>query len=244
MRAIISDVHSNLEALTAVLGDMRRFSVDSTYCLGDLIGFGPNPRECFDHVAAFGLALRGDHEHLLDPAIGHDTNGWSEQKRRMTEWTRNELFSASEDPQVASRRALVIGSLKPSQHDGANWHFHGSPADPLAGYVFPEDVHNAPKMRSFFACFGRLCFCGHSQIPGVISRTASSNQFDFHAASEETFAVNSLGHQVICNVGSVGQPRDGDPRACYVLFDGDVIRFRRVDYDVETTIQKIRQIPI
>ena len=103
--------------------------------------------------------------------------------------------------------------------------------------MFPEDIYNSRKMERIGALFDRVCFCGHTHVPGVfIERASGEWEFIHPKDCENGFAVG--GCKLICNVGSVGQPRDGDDRACYALFDGERIWFRRVDYDLETTIRK------
>jgi diadenosine tetraphosphatase ApaH/serine/threonine PP2A family protein phosphatase len=119
---------------------------------------------------------------------------------------------------------------------------HGSPRNHLNEYVFPEDIENERKMTRLGEMFGRVCFNGHTHIPGIfIERSLGKWEFIGPEECETGFPID--GHRLICNVGSVGQPRDGDWRACYVLFDGSRIWFRRVAYDVETTIRKIYAVP-
>ena len=115
---------------------------------------------------------------------------------------------------------------------------HGSARNPLNEYVFPEDIYNQRKMERIFALVERYCFQGHTHVPGIFTEN-----LQFHSPEEIDYAYQLDGRKTLCNVGSVGQPRDGDWRACYVLLDGDTIRFRRVEYDIETTIKKIYAIP-
>jgi diadenosine tetraphosphatase ApaH/serine/threonine PP2A family protein phosphatase len=119
---------------------------------------------------------------------------------------------------------------------------HGSPRNHLNEYVFPEDIYNERKMTGLGEKFGRLCFNGHTHVPGIF-RERGPGEWDFVSPEECKTGFPIDGRRVICNVGSVGQPRDGDWRACYILFDGAHIWFRRVAYDVETTIRKIHAIP-
>ena len=114
---------------------------------------------------------------------------------------------------------------------------HGSPRDPVREYVFPTDILDTEKIRSIFKHIQRLCFNGHTHSPGVLTEFGKffpprDNDYEFELGEEK----------VLVNVGSVGQPRDGDNRACYVLFDGDTIRYRRVEYDVDATVKKIDSI--
>jgi diadenosine tetraphosphatase ApaH/serine/threonine PP2A family protein phosphatase len=115
---------------------------------------------------------------------------------------------------------------------------HGSPRNPLNEYVFPEDIYNERKMTQLGEKFDRVCFNGHTHIPGIFVER-DTGQWEFVGPDECTSGFSLEGRRAICNVGAVGQPRDGDWRACYVLFDGTRIWFRRVAYDFETTIRKI-----
>ena len=111
---------------------------------------------------------------------------------------------------------------------------HGSARNPLNEYVFPEDIYNQRKMERIFGLVDKYCFQGHTHIPGVFSEDytfLSPDEFDFQWTLTEK--------KILVNVGSVGQPRDGDNRSCYVIVDGDKVRYRRVAYDFEKTIAKI-----
>ncbi len=120
---------------------------------------------------------------------------------------------------------------------------HGSARNPLNEYVFPEDIYNQRKMDRIFALVDKYCFQGHTHVPGVFPENLNDELYQFHAPEEigQVFKLDQ--RKTLINVGSVGQPRDGDWRACYVLLDGDTIHFRRVEYDINTTIKKIHDIP-
>jgi diadenosine tetraphosphatase ApaH/serine/threonine PP2A family protein phosphatase len=150
------------------------------------------------------------------------------------------LQSSVED--LRERRAQFLISRPLSHQEGPLLFVHGSPRHPLNEYVFPEDVYNLKKMARIAEKFERSCFNGHTHIPGVFVESAPGS-WDFFSPEELGGVYRLDGRKTICNVGSVGMPRDGDWRACYVLLDGDEIRFRRVEYDVKTTIRKIYAIP-
>ena len=120
---------------------------------------------------------------------------------------------------------------------------HGSPRSPLAGWVFPEDVFYQERLIKIGTHVDRVCFTGNTGVPGVFIE-AGPGRWEFVGPEDCLGGFQLAGHRVICNVGAVGYPRDGDWRACYVLFDGETIWFRRVEYDVETTIRKIDAIPM
>src|SRR5207249_838750 len=129
--------------------------------------------------------------------------------------------------QDCDRRWDFLAARPRSHQEDGVLYVHASPRAPLTEYVFPEDVHNGRKMEQIFAQIDRCCFVGHTHAPGVF---AGVGKFLTPAGEDFTYRLN--GPKVLCNVGSVGQPRDGDWRACYVLFDGETIRYRRVPYDV------------
>jgi diadenosine tetraphosphatase ApaH/serine/threonine PP2A family protein phosphatase len=118
---------------------------------------------------------------------------------------------------------------------------HGTPRNPLNEYLFPEDIYNQRKMHRIWDLFDNQYFNGHTHVPGIFWK-AGEEIWEFIAPSECERGFRIRGMKALCNVGSVGQPRDGDPRACYVLLEDDVIRFRRVPYDVDTTVSKIHAI--
>jgi len=125
---------------------------------------------------------------------------------------------------------------------------HGSPRNPLSEYIFPEDIYNHRKMERLFQLVERYCFQGHTHVPGVFTEG-----FQFYSPEEIDNEYTLGDGKVLVNVGSVGQPRDGDPRACYLILDdgqepekpaGPVrLTYRRLPYDFETTIKKIYDIP-
>jgi diadenosine tetraphosphatase ApaH/serine/threonine PP2A family protein phosphatase len=239
-RALISDIHGNLEALETVLGDIANQGVDEIYCLGDVIGYGPNPRECIDLVIEnCHVTLLGNH----DQGAMFDPDGFNVGAERAIFWTRGQLESST-DRAGNERRWEFLGEL-PRSHKLPPFLFvHGSPRNPLSEYIFPEDIYNHRKMERLFQLVERYCFQGHTHVPGVFTE---GYQF---FAPEEIDNEYTLGEgKLLINVGSVGQPRDGDPRACYLLLDeGDAgkppkVTYRRVPYDLETTVRKIHAIP-
>jgi diadenosine tetraphosphatase ApaH/serine/threonine PP2A family protein phosphatase len=115
---------------------------------------------------------------------------------------------------------------------------HGSARNPLNEYVFPEDIYNQRKLERIFGLVEKYCFQGHTHIPGVFTEG-----YNFQSPDEFDHVYQLGDRKVLVNVGSVGQPRDGDNRACYVLLDGKTIRYRRVPYDFNQTAEKIYPIP-
>ena len=141
-RAIISDIHSNLEAFEAVLADIETQNVDQIYCLGDIIGYGPNPRECIDRVQQCDLCILGNHDQgaLFDP------EGFSSGAERAIFWTRDQLESGEDERAIG--RWNYLSELPRSHMEGDDLFVHGSARNPLNEYVFPEDVYNTRKIEN------------------------------------------------------------------------------------------------
>jgi diadenosine tetraphosphatase ApaH/serine/threonine PP2A family protein phosphatase len=230
VKAIISDIHSNLEALQAVLEDIKKTPVDEIYCLGDIVGYGPNPRECVDLVMNCKMVLLGNH----DQGAMFDPEGFNPPAEKAIFWTRSQLETANDNRPAQQKRWDFLAERPRSFKENGFMFVHGSARNPLNEYVFPEDIYNQRKMERIFALVERYCFQGHTHVPGVFTEN-----LQFHSPEEIDFQYKLDGRKTLCNVGSVGQPRDGDWRACYVQLDNDTIRFRRVEYDIDTTVKKI-----
>jgi len=234
VRAIISDIHSNLEALQAVLADIKSQNVSEIYCLGDVVGYGPNPRECVDLVMSCQMVLLGNH----DQGAMFDPDGFNPPAERAIFWTRSQLEAPTERPEKQDKRWEFLSERPRIFKESGVLYVHGSARNPLNEYVFPEDIYNQRKMDRIFSLVERYCFQGHTHVPGIF-RESPEELYQFYSPEDVNFEYKLDGRKALCNVGSVGQPRDGDWRACYVLFDGETIRYRRVEYDIDTTIKKI-----
>lgn len=230
-RALISDIHANLEALTAVLADIASQGVTEIYCLGDIVGYGPNPCECLDLVInRCKETILGNH----DQATLFDPEGFNPVAQRAIYWTRDQLESGPGTPAQRNRRWDFLGELRRMLSEGDFLFVHGSPREPTNEYVFPEDIYNQRKIDALFSRIGKYCFQGHTHLPGVFT-----TDYRFISPEECGYRYQFLGDKLMINVGSVGQPRDGDPRACYVILDDAGIVYRRVEYGPEATRQKI-----
>ena len=234
MIAIISDIHSNLEALNAVLKDIETQNVEKTYCLGDIIGYGPNPRECIDLVMTAKVVILGNH----DQGAMFDPEGFNPGAERAIFWTRAQLESAPDSRAAREKRWEFLADRPRSHRENGYLFVHGSARNPLNEYVFPEDIYNQRKMERIFALVEKYCFQGHTHVPGIFTEN-----LQFLSPEDVEYVYKLDGRKTLCNVGSVGQPRDGDWRACYVLFDGETMYYRRVEYDINATIQKIYDVP-
>lgn len=235
-RALISDIHSNLEGLQAVLADIRTQGCEEIYCLGDIIGYGPNPCECIDLVMDCQVCLLGNHDQgaLFDP------EGFNSGAERAIFWTREQLEKPRGSPEQNAKRWEFLGELPRNRRENGLFFVHGSPRNPLNEYVFPEDIYNNRKMEKIFSLIEKNCFQGHTHVPGVFT---AGPTLRFSSPEELGYEYRFGDEKTMVNVGSVGQPRDGDPRSCYVILEDDRLRFRRVEYDFEKTIAKIYETP-
>lgn len=231
MKAILSDIHGNLAALTAVMEDIRRRGIDEIVCLGDVIGYGPSPLECLNVARQFDICILGNHEEAVLFRAG--SKDFRVKAEMAISWTKTQLFD--QDPQAGEEASKFLHSLQEMYENGDELYVHGSPRQPLRDYVYPKDIRNRNKMDEIFAQVKKFCFCGHTHLPGVFR---DDNVF-IHPEDLPMGVYLTGTEKVLINVGSVGQPRDGDVRACYVTFDGDAAVFRRVEYNVEQTVQKI-----
>ncbi len=259
LTAIISDLHANVPALEVALEDARRRGAERFVCLGDVIGYGARPTQCLDVVMelcaagardtdrqganggplelADGLCLLGNHEH----ALLHSAEDFNPKARAALEWTREELGRAPE-PERGMAYWDFLGSLEPMTTDEVAMFAHGSPRDPVREYMLPRDIKNARKMAANFGCMQRtVCFVGHSHVPAIYYENGNLYQ---PRGTEGPYDLGRLDkNRAIINVGSVGQPRDGDSRLSYVMFSGNELTFVRLEYDVEAAAGQIRAIP-
>ncbi|MGH7309369.1 MAG: metallophosphoesterase family protein [Candidatus Rokuibacteriota bacterium] len=221
--AIVSDIHANLDALRAVLDDARDL-VDTILCLGDIVGYGAEPEGCIELVAERCQAVvAGNHEHA---AAGLMPLDWfNPYARAAAEWTRRRLDDEHRAwlgrlPLLREFEEATLVHASPQQPD--EWEYVISAED---GY------------RAFASFTTRLCFVGHSHVPGVWAQGSWGRS---HEAGAVDIALEP-GCRYLVNVGSVGQPRDRDPRAAWVLWDDQTRRvsIRRVAYDVTAARSRI-----
>jgi predicted phosphodiesterase len=233
--AILSDIHGNLAALEAVLEDVQSQRVDEIVCLGDVVGYGPYPRQCLDQSMKFVFTVLGNH----DSSAIFDPEGFNNTAEQAIFWTRDQLHHA-DDPELRRRRLEFICKMpRIVQRDGLLF-VHGSPRGPTSEYVFPEDTQNPKKMEKLFSLVTHACFQGHTHVPGIFS---SDYRFLRSEDVSERFSIADKSMKWMINVGSVGQPRDGDPRSCYVVLDDYQVSFRRIPYDIERTVAAIEAEP-
>lgn len=236
MKAIISDIHANAEAFRAVLEDMEAQGATEVVCLGDFVGYGASPKECIDLANGFEVTLCGNHEQALMTEF--EASNFNHRARGSLDWTREQLSPLSEDREANLKRWDFLDSLEKMHKSDDVLYVHGTPRDPITEYLYPRDIYRPQKLEAIFEEIDWLCFCGHTHVPGIWTR-----DMIFLSPEEVNFRYHLLKKKTVVNVGSVGQPRDGDKRSCYVLFDGSRVIFRKVEYPVEAAARKIRAVP-
>lgn len=243
LRAIISDVHGNYEALVAVLEDIKQQGVHEIVCLGDVVGYGPDPVPCLRTVRRVShWSLCGNHDAavFMTHAVGFREAAQKAISLHRA-WMRPTFFSL---PGTVSRWRW-LENLPAQRIEGRVMYVHASPSDPLMDYVLEEDFQDmgfgpSQKVLDRYEKFEWVCFVGHSHRPGVATH---EYKWIRPAALDNLTYILPPDQKTLVNIGAVGQPRDNNPDACYVLFDGVSVRYRRVAYDVATTQRKIRSIP-
>jgi diadenosine tetraphosphatase ApaH/serine/threonine PP2A family protein phosphatase len=225
--AVFSDVHGNVEALDTVLADIRRERPDGCLCLGDTVGYGPDPNACVGAVRALGgPAIAGNHDRAASGAL--DPRGFNPLARAAIRWTTEALTEET-------RRWLV--SLPERYETPELLAVHGSPRDPVEEYILDLPTSLAIFSEHAFP----LCLVGHSHVPGAFILDADGRVSAQPVPEEEPMSLAGSSRYIV-NVGSVGQPRDGDPRAAYLLLDTETrtARLRRLAYPVTVTQRKMR----
>jgi len=258
--AVVSDIHGNLEAFEAALADIERRSIKLIYCLGDIVGYGASPKECLDAVIdRCELSLCGNH----DQAVFYEPTNFNIGAERAAYWTRQVL---EDEPNKAkrNRRWEVLGRL-PIRHEANGLLLvHASPRRPVNEYLFPEDVYTNPgKILDNFKRLEehhRACLVGHTHVPGVFLDDPCFEPPD-ELSEVGVYSITS-DEKAIINVGSIGQPRDRDPRLCYIVVyekgeapegydppevgEGEycvTLEFIRLEYDIEKAARKIYDVP-
>lgn len=214
---VLSDIHSNLAAFQAVLNDAG--SVDQLWCLGDVVGYGPDPNECVELLRSLPhLCIAGNHDWATLGLL--DLRDFNPEARQANEWNRKQL---------TSENLAYLESLPETIVEGDFTLAHGSPCHPIWEYIL-----YASSALAGFGCFDTAyCFVGHTHTPVVFELCEDEGQdlCEPRLPPEEPLKLGA--ERQIINPGSVGQPRDGDRRASYVILDRDAltVEYRRVSYD-------------
>jgi len=224
--AVISDVHGNLAALEAVLEEVRRAELDAVWCLGDTVGYGPRPNECCALVQErCAIVLGGNHDFVVAGTLEIDS--FSAAARDAAEWTQTVLDDAS---------LQFLRALDPVARAEGCALYHGSARDPVWEYVIDEQTARA----TLELAQAEVVLVGHSHVALAISLHRGDLEGGLApAASERLLRAKE---RWLLNPGSVGQPRDGDPRAAWLQLDLGLgrARFNRVRYDVASTQREMR----
>jgi predicted phosphodiesterase len=223
--AIIADIHANLAALTAVLKDIEeKGDIDEIWCLGDIVGYGPEPTECIKLIQERKIvSISGNHDLGVTGQLGLDF--FNPAAAEACRWTMEKL-----NPVDIRYLEDLPKTLKKGQFTLA----HGSPREPSTEYILTAAIAE----RNFEYFDTQYCLVGHTHIPEAYKQEA--------VAAAPVALVPEIGfvmieHRIIINPGAVGQPRDGDPRASYGIYDseGQIFRLYRIPYDIRATQDKM-----
>lgn len=228
---VVSDVHANLAALEAVLRDARAGGgLDAVWSLGDCVGYGPQPGDCLSRLGDEGAAsVAGNHERAATGAISVDD--FNPDARTAALWTADRL---AEDAKT------LLDTLPETRVEAEQFSLvHGTLRRPIWEYLYSAEA-GAAHLALQETPFG---FCGHTHVPAIASLDADApGGCDFRRLADGESVSLDPGTKVVINPGSVGQPRDGDPRASYAIYDSQAqgVTLRRVEYDVGST-QKLME---
>ena len=224
--AIISDIHANLAAFTAVLDDIKgRGGVDKVWCLGDIVGYGPDPHECIEALRQIDhICVAGNHDLAAIGKIG--TDEFNPDAAASCHWTAKQLTSGD---------IVYLGKLPMVIEEGDFTLVHGSPRDPVWEYLLitSQAKDNLTLFKTQF------CLVGHSHVP-LVFRCDETGDFSGRRFLTDVSFVPGT-ERMIINPGGVGQPRDGDPQASYAIYDSQnrVIKLHRVPYDIKATQKRM-----
>ena len=223
--AVLGDIHANLDALETVLADCREQGVTEYLCTGDIVGYNARPHECLEIVRGLGCPIvMGNHDHYV--SSNQNLDDFNPHAAAVIQWTRGQLSDEEMEflrglPFVATKMGVTL--------------VHATMDSPGAfGYVFDHLQAEA----HFIHQKTPLCFHGHTHCPMIYEKQIGA----VYRIDAQDFSL-PIGRKYFINVGSVGQPRDGDPRASYALYDPQArkISFRRIEYDIEAAQAKIRE---
>ena len=230
--AIISDIHSNKEALQSVLDDISKNRVDKIICLGDIVGYGPNPKECIELLKSLPNVevILGNH----DAAIIEKTN--------IADFNDNAKEAIKINKTLITETELeYISSLKMSYAENGVLFVHGSPRDPINEYLM-----TMKKLQENMELFSeKICFVGHTHLPLVYVKTDLGTDYIENIEGNQEISIMA-DRRYIINTGSVGQPRDGDTRACFLYYDTseNKVTYCRLKYDIESVQKKMKDLQL
>jgi predicted phosphodiesterase len=220
--AIFGDIHANLEALQAVMADAKLQGVTDYVCLGDVVGYNADPIACLNIIRDMKCpTVKGNHD--ADASENHSLETMNPIAAFALQWTREQL---DDDQRLWLKQLRMVRQV-------ADYTIVHSTLDQPVNWNYVTNRFDA--MSNFAYQFTQLCFHGHTHVPKVYVKTDKVREVTPDSVKIEPNA------KYFINAGSVGQPRDGDPRACYAIYDSEnkMIFFRRIDYDMATTQEKI-----
>ncbi|MDO8970918.1 MAG: metallophosphoesterase family protein [Saprospiraceae bacterium] len=223
---VISDIHSNLTALNAVLADAG--SIDAAWCLGDTVGYGPDPNECIDRLRGLSnlTCLIGNHDAACVQLI--DLNAFNREAKLSARWTQTVLLPENREYLIQLPERVKIEGITLT---------HGSPRSPVWEYLL--DPLSAFENLVHFQT--DLCFIGHTHIPLFFHQDLETGKMVGEIIPHDTRP--KIEGRMYLNPGSVGQPRDHDSRAAYAIFDSEKMEWHslRISYDIEDVQERMRQ---
>lgn len=222
---VLSDIHSNLEAFQAVLDDAG--SVDQIWCLGDVVGYGPDPNACVELLRSLPhRSIAGNHDWATLGKL--DLGDFNHDARQANLWNRRQLTPVN---------LRYLDALPETAVEGQFTLAHGSPRQPIWEYI----LHTSAAQANFDHFDTPFCFVGHTHVPAIFRLDDREDRPLCEMLPPSVGPVELGPGRVIINPGSVGQPRDGNPQASYVLLDGDAltVEHRRVPYPIEETQAKM-----
>lgn len=229
---IIGDIHGNKTALRAVLDHADE--CDCWWCVGDVVGYGPDPNQCVEIVTSLGASIvAGNHD--LGSVGKISISSFNQDARKACEWTSGILSEQN--------RTVIEALLKELTPAPGVLLTHGGPIDPVWNYISSRD----DAQMNFMSFDQKLCFHGHSHVPmvfrvkeGEMREKSTADIGYLSPVYGEPIQVQEDSRYLI-NVGSVGQPRDNDPRSCYVIYDSDerIFTYNRVDYDIDEVQERM-----
>jgi predicted phosphodiesterase len=220
--AIFGDIHANLEALEAVMADAKLQGVTEFVCLGDVVGYNADPVACLNIIRELNCqTVKGNHD--ADASENHSLENMNPVAAFALQWTREQL---DDDQRLWLKRLRMVRQV-------SDYTIVHSTLDQPVNWNYVTNRFDA--MSNFSYQFTQLCFHGHTHVPKVYVKTDKVREVSADSVKIESNA------KYFINAGSVGQPRDGDPRSCYLIYDSEskILVFRRVEYDMATTQQKI-----
>lgn len=225
--AVFSDIHANLQALEAFIADAAVRDIDRYICLGDIVGYGADPEACIIRLRSLPNleCILGNHDHAVIGAA----SSMRRDARRVIEWTKKRLSADS---------LFFLQSLEVCRNWGDALFCHANPYRPLEWYYVTEKSHIS---RSFARSRAKMLFIGHTHVAMAITRRNFFCVYLRHPRDGTVVPAAELNRQIF-NCGSIGQPRDGDPRASYLIYDNvrKTVEFIRVAYDHAAAAAQIR----